>query len=65
MTKRSRPSQRTAREWALQYVTCPRCKAPAGEPCVGTRGPRKAMHAERHDAAIRHGAPKRQKWEDD
>jgi hypothetical protein len=34
----------------VQRVTCPRCKATKGDPCMGTRGPRKSNHIQRVNA---------------
>lgn len=38
-------------EEALE-VSCPKCQAQVGEPCLGRRGPRKSRHIERHHARI-------------
>lgn len=48
----SRPGYMTTRTEA-EAVDCPRCRARAGEACKGKRGPRLAMHAERHRAVRR------------
>lgn len=40
-----------------EAVGCPKCMAPAGTPCQGTRGLRESCHAERHSVVIMAGAP--------
>jgi hypothetical protein len=52
-----RTPTRTKREHAARYA-CPRCGAAAGEYCRRANGnPRLSAHAERHAAALAHGAP--------
>ena len=52
---------RTTRENGLA-VACPKCEALAGASCVGRRGERLALHAERHEHAVKLGAPRNRPW---
>jgi len=43
-------------EWTLANIACPRCGAPAGQPCVSrNRFLLEGMHAPRHRLAYRLG----------